>query len=520
MMGQLDENYDKTVFSTADPSYEKTIAQVYYMHNVMPTVNGYQSIGYDTVANPYSGSVGSNPFDQAFTLQTAAGNKFIFTPAGGKNYIYSGSTASWVSTSPFAPGTVPNNVQVSTAFVQGETYIYYANYGCFKYNETLGTLTSVTLTSLVPTNIIGICAANGYMMAYTKTDIAWSSLVDPTDFTPSLATGAGGGKINEAKGYITTCLAISGGFILYCEKNAVGATYTGNSSVPYIFKEVAGSGGLTSSDKVSWTANLIVQYALTNRGIQEVSKTASNLVHEGAADFIAGKIFEDFDDTTLTMTTSYPAASLAAKIVVIEARYLVISYGLTAATYTHALVYDIELKRWGKLKISHVACFEWNEPNIFGNKVYGDLTTTTYGDLATTTYFQFATQSTSVVLPKKTMAFLQADGTVKVVNFDISEVTANGVLLLGKFQFRRNTRIEHQKGTIDTVGKANNFSYYIVPSYDGKTLQPAVSGFPRVISDKTRQYGTQVSGINISLLMVGQFNLSSVLLSFTSGGFK
>lgn len=538
MFPQYDENYNRTIFSTVDPGYEKEIPQVFYMHNVMPTVEGFQSIGYDVAIEPTPGGgvatggfgefsfgrsgfgvIGSGSFvyDKIFTLQTPDQNNFLFVPAAGLNLIYDAQVGFWQSVSPFPTGTVTGATQVTTAFVQGQTYIYYANKGCYIYDDNLKVLTPVTLTGLNPLQVLGITSANGYMIAISSNAIAWSSLTSPTDFTPSIITGAGGGSVNDAKGPCIAAVQITGGFVIYCQYNAVGATYTGNSSFPFIFLEVAGSGGISSTDQLSWHSNMANHIMFGSYGVQEINKSIAKPIYPEASDFLAGKLFEDFDETTLQFSSSYLTSQVAAKVVIIEGRYLVLSYGIAAPMYTHALVYDTTLKRWGKLKIAHSACFEWNAPNLYGQTTYGDLSNTTYSQLAATTYGALNTAQQSIVLPKKSIAFLQADGTVRIVNFDFSEVTSDGVFMIGKFQFQRRRWIQHQYGIVDVVAEGNNFNYYIVPTKDGKTLLPFVTGRKnlQLSGAKAVTYQKRVSGNNISLLFLGQFNLSTLLIGFT-----
>lgn len=503
---QYDESYNKTIFSTADPGFEKGVPQVYYMHNCMPTVQGYQSIGYDVAINYIAPP--AVVFDNVFQLQTPFKNNFLFVPSAGSNYIYSKVTGAWTSTSPFPFGTVDANTAVTTAFIHGQTYIYYARYGCFTYDEEASVLVPVTLAGLDPTQILGITSANGYMIAISQDAVAWSSLVDPTDFTPSLTTGAGGGSVNDAKGPLIAPYQITGGFIIYCQYNAVSATYTGNSSFPFIFLEVAGSGGIKTGEQISYHSNMPYHIALNSYGIQEINKTSAKAVYSEASDFFSSKIFEDFDENSLTISSEYTAEQVVTKVRIIQARYLVLSYGINIGQipprFSHTLVYDLTLKRWGKLRVAHVDCFEWNDPNSFIFAPPGHI----------------AFQTASIVLPKKSIAFLQTNGTVVICNFDYSETTANGVFLLGKFQFQRRHRIEHQYSNIETVLLGNNFSYYIIPTYDGKTLQPAVPGFlnTRFSSGKTRLYQRIVSGVNVSSLFLGKFNLTTMTFGFTVGG--
>jgi hypothetical protein len=86
------------------------------------------------------------------------------------------------------------------------------------------------------------------------------------------------------------------------------------------------------------------------------------------------------------------------KLTFIADRYLVISYGISSLT--HALVYDAVQKRFGKLKVNHVACFQY------------DLLTDLVSDI-----------------PRKSIAFVSSAGTISVVNFAVAFTNRSGVLL-------------------------------------------------------------------------------------------
>lgn len=493
MFPQLDENYNRTVFSTVDPGFEKQVPQVFYMHNVMPTTLGYQSIGYEQKA-PAATADFETTLIKPFQLQTTDQNDFIYVPCVGSHFVFNGN---WVKlASPF-PSILPNT-QVTTAFIQGQTYIYFANIGCFIYDNIAQQLTEVTLNGLDPTQIISICAANGYMIAASVNAVAWSSIATPTDFTPSLITGAGGGSVNDAKGSIVAALQISGGFIIYCQFNAVGATYTGNSNFPFILLEVSNSGGISTAEQVTYHSNRNAHIMYGSYGLQELNKNSAKGIYTEASDFLASKLFEDFDENSQKLSSLYTAAPVAVKLVVVMGRYVVLSYGITYPNFTHAIVYDMEFKRYGKLKIQHTDCFEWNDPHVTPP----------------------AQQIVSRVLPKKSIAFLQAKGEIFLVNFDFSEATASGVFLIGKFQFRRGNWIGHQYGVVDGTPAPGNFSYSIWPTRNGKDFTTPFQGFKNVKLSglKSSRYDKLVVAQNISLLLSGGFNITSLLLNFTVEG--
>jgi hypothetical protein len=516
ILHQQDQNYDSATINAPGVVIDKGIPQAFYMHNVVPTPEGFQSVGFINFIPAISPA--QSDFDHIYDIQTANGGKFLFVPAGGKNYIFDAGVGTWVSTSPFAVGTVPSNVQVTTAFVHGETYIFYANNGCYKYDPTIPAVVAVALPALVVANILGVCAANNYMIAYTTNSIAWSSTIDPTDFTPSLTTGSGGGSVNEAKGNIIFCATLSGGFLIYCDKNVVFAKYSGNISFPFVTKEVPGSGGISDPHKVSFATNLSSHVAYTSAGIQQIGPASAEDIYNELSDFIAAKIFEDFDETTNTFSSSYLSVQLYINITIVVERFVILSYGQALGMYTHALVYDLALRRYGKFKINHVDCFEWNFPNLAGNITYGKLTGTAYGDLASNTYGQLGTNVNPPKTFKQNICFLQNDGTVKSVVFDVSEAIADGVLVIGKFQLARGMLVQHESVDIDTVNSTNTLSVYLLTSLDGKTLSDPISMFNDPTGPKMRSYLKQRGCLNYSYLFKGQFNLLSLLTTLTLGG--
>lgn len=508
---QYDQNFDRLVNPAADKDKDKGVPQAYYMHNCMPTSQGYQAIGYNSLAASVVPAV--TIFDQAFPFQTPTLDRFLFSPAGGKNYVYSYSDWGWRSVSPIAVGTLAEDVVLTTAFIQAQTYFYYSNYGCLVYDHATPAMTPTVLTGLVAADIKGITAANGYMIAWGDVDVSWSSLVDPIDFTPSLVTGAGGGSVGEASGRIIACLAITGGFLIYCEKNVVAAKYSGNIRFPFILQALPNSGGITTPADVSWQSNLADHYAWTTFGLQQLSLTSCKLVFPELTDFLAARIFEDFNEDTLVFTTSFLSASLNVQVTAIAGRYVVCSYGVSSPDFTHALIYDTSLGRWGKFKIDHRDCFEWNFP-FPNNLTYDDLSVVTYERLDPFTYSDLL-QNFAI---NKSIAFLQKDGTVKTVVLDLAQTTANGVLMVGKFQFQRNKYIVHQSTDVENVIEGNSFDMYIVPSLDGKTLLPPVACYLQYDNSLSKRYLKRLTGLNFSGLFIGAFNLTSLLINFTLGG--
>jgi hypothetical protein len=235
-------------------------------------------------------------------------------------------------------------------------------------------------------------------------------------------------------------------------------------------------------------------------------------------DFLGNKFYEDFDEATLIFSTTYLTAQLNIKVTVCEDRYIVISYGVSRPSFSYALIYDIALKRWGKLKITHRDCFSWVKPSLYGPVTYGQLISTLYGDLADTTYGQLNNMLPVPGSPKGSIAFLQKDGTVQTVDFSQAQTSADGVLIIGKFQYQRNYFMIHEMTDVENVQPSGAFSMYVIPSMDGKTLDPAVTTYAFPALPFSRKFAKRVVAQNISLLFTGSFNLTSLMLNFHNAG--
>lgn len=515
-----DQHYDRAVVqTTADTEKDKGIPQGFFLENVMPTSQGVQSIGYSSLLDSLSGAT---DFSVTFPAQVTDEARILLCPAGGKNYILDKTVSDdWNTNSSFAAGTVPANVQVTMATVNGITYFCYKKYRTYKYNTTTKLLEYVPLVGIIEADVVAICESAGQFIAITDTGVAWSSLTDPTDFTPSVVTGAGGGNLQEAVGRLIACFTMSGGFIIYCEGNMVSARVTGNTNSPFMFTQVPGSGGILTANQVSWQSSIADQFAWTTVGLQQVSSgSVKNLLPE-IVDFVAGKQLEVFNSTDNSFSTVNLDTPLTIAIHVIGLRYIVISYSTNGVDYDYALVYDLFLKRYGKLRITHRDCIEWNYPSNYDAITYDDLSSTSYDDLSLTTYDDLLDGIIEAPKVKETFAFIQADGSIKKVNFAWDEDTSDGVLLMGKYQFVRNLMITHQRNEWETIGEnIPDFQSLLLITLDGKTFNPAQVTFamPRRAGARIRAYQKVIKGANFSILLKGSFNLVSGLVRFSLGG--
>ena len=90
-------------------------------------------------------------------------------------------------------------------------------------------------------------------------------------------------------------------------------------------------------------------------------------------------MYDYWDSYSNTVITSEIVSSLVVgtefptKVTLISNRWLVLSYQVNQQNigFSHALVFDIALKRWGKLKQDHVDCFSFNSPDLTAKEQLG-----------------------------------------------------------------------------------------------------------------------------------------------------
>jgi hypothetical protein len=484
-----DQNYVGGLATKESLDSAVGVPQLYYCHNVVPIDNGYKSVGYiEYTAAAYSITAG---FGKVNTIRDDSGNSALITmSAVGNVYIMEKGASAWTSPSGAPAAATVAGKRITVAFVSGVTYIYFSNVGCYTYDWGTNALSSVTLTGLTAADILGVAENAGYLIAYSVDALAWSSTLDATDFTPSLETGAGGGSVEGIQGSIVTVEDIYGGLIVFAEVNAVAAIYSGNPRYPYNFTHITGSGGLTDPEHITDDTGSGTIYAYTTSGVQQLTLRTATIVMPEVSDFLSGSLLEDYNEATNELELiDASGQELEKRIALIADRYLIISYGVGALT--HALYYDTAYKQFGRLKIAHTDCFE------------------------------FTAYSAGIVeIPKRSIAFLGAGGSIHILNSDIDSDNSSGVALLGKFQYIRDRFLTLQSVEFENVNVGDTFNLYTLPSLDGKNLGAAVSGYLMSSSGKLRKYNFFNTALNHTIAVVGAFTAISIVLTFTIHGAK
>mgnify|MGYP000913471006 CR=1 FL=1 len=491
-----DNNYDRRV----DPEGEQKdagIPQATYLENVIPTANGYQSVGYE-ILGPLAPGVTFDANFKPYRVAVIDGYTYLFGAVATTDTVYrtqdpglglwSDATVTWSAFAgfPYIEGFGSYNT-LSQAIVRGTHYIYVRN------GNTFGSVAGVTLTDLggaltgiAVADINSITTSNNYLIAIlTDNSIAWSSTTNPLDFVPSLVSGAGSITPEAVRGDIVAVHAIPEGFILYTETNSVLARYTGNARYPWKFTELANSGGHASERLIAAPKDSAAHFTINAQGsITQISADGAVRIAPEVSTYLRtfSAAYDLYNKTTRTFDTTQAYLS-AYEIMFLANRYLIVQFqptGSSPITPKCTIFYDILLRRYGRL--GALPIFFWDD----SSHIYC-LTTT---------------------------------GKVCQLEFDIHNddvsVLWDSVIALGKFKYVRSRRLELDEivvtGELPSVTAAIVSSITGVLPSSGTALVPSDSNIEQIV------YPSNAEGAWHILTLLGRFSLSSLELTFHLGG--
>lgn len=487
-----DNNYDRRV----DPEGEQKdagIPQAIYLENVIPTANGYQSVGYKTL--------GAIPLPAGhlkfYRIAVIEGYTYIFEQNTGgtpdrcyrtNDYVaWTDVTVDWLAIfgPPYVEGYSPHN-NMSQATVRGTTYVYVRN------GNTLATavgsvLTNVSssVTGIVTADIQCIVSSFNYLVAVLSTgDVAWSSTTNPLDFTPSLVTGAGVTKPNAVRGDIVAVHTCPEGFILYTETNAVLAQYTGNARYPWKFVEIPNSGGHASERLIAAPQDSAIHFTINAQGsINQISAAGTQRVAPEVSTYLRNALgaYDLYNRTTNAIST-IDSYLFAYEIIYLANRYICVQLtnenGTTGIKPRAVIVYDTLLRRYGRLGAD--VLFLWDD--------------------------------------SETVYCLTPAGLVQRLVLDPydASVVQDAIIVFGKFQYVRGRRLEVHELVLE--GDLKAVTPYVLPSEEGVQPPVGVAMTPVLVNSKVCAYTSRAEGVNHCVAVRGKFALSTVQLTFALGG--
>lgn len=475
--------------------------QIAYCENVFPTLEGVESVQFQSVIPAAVGLSTGDFFTDVRVIYGSALNRFYLGLTSlGTFWVLDESDIEnpfWVEEA--IPSLVItgsfNSELLTIGTVNGVSYLYYrGNTFVSTYDETTEAFVNTVPTGLAMADVLGFTATSGYLVAYTKTAVAWSSTILPTDFVPDRITGAGGGNVDGIAGAILFATPTPLGMNFYTQANVIGASYTGNIRYPFKFREVENSKGGISLDQIAYEANSDPQYVYTKAGFQTINTRVAETVLPEVTDFLTGRRIETFDKTNVALVERNLTANevMFKKVKYINSRYILISYGIDE--YTHSIVYDTSLSRMGKIVLDHTDVFEY----------VGDQTE----------------------IAKQSVTYLHRDGscTVSFFNPDAPPSPNNpGIVMLARIK-ASHTRQMTLLGVLLTLIGSNQtdtpFFCFDLPTLDGLNASTAspVSGTLAKSTGNLREYHWRQTADSHNILIQGKFRLTTALITYTING--
>lgn len=523
-------------FMGSDENIDYNIPQIIYCENVLPTRSGIKSVGYQQVIAPTV----NNDFDSIFPLRDADENTVLYSPSHGKNYIYDDVLAAWSTEDiptiwglTLAAGSVPADSKVTYAYVDGKTFVCYSRLQSTTAVDMSIMQWDAATKSLIPaTSIItnlpfavgeidGISSSSGYLLVWSGLTIAWApfngAAFNFEIYSSGNFTGAGYQIPEDVQGPITAIIGMPGGFIAFTTRNAIGASYHAQSiAAPWVFREIPDAGGMDNYEQATVEGSLGKLIAYTTSGMQSLSLNSAELAFPAVSDFIAARSSERYDFGNHTLVQGAVSTDLFTKLTAVGNRYIVISYGYYPGTFSFALIYDLGLKRWGKVRIVHRDCFYYTQKPVSAGLTYAMLLDVSYADTAPETYAGTNLAPERVTAAQHALAFMKSTGEVVLgIWSDESRAEDEAVAIIGRVQLTRTSNT--QLNTVEAEGLKSG-EIEIMPSYDGRTLaETQVLTTIESVGD-FRKAGGMISCKNFNVVIEGTFDLSTLILEGTTTG--
>lgn len=519
------------------------VPAILYARNVLPSNEGFDSIDRLEKMPIYSGG---GAFDNLWKFTSSGNTNFYFIPAQGQSFIAQDGDGEWT------PLSLTDNTEIpgdpSNAFLRGKFYVFFPQKGVWIIDGY--DAISVATTGLIVSSLLGIVGAASYLVAYDAQRIYYTSSFNGSgepDFTPSPGV-SGTERILEIRGSINFCLPIPNGFILYCSDNAVAAQYTGNPNKPFTYREIPGSAGVLSYNDVA-VSNLGSHFAWTKSGFQEIRVNGTQNIFPELNTFFKDRIAEDFNvgiagpggsqpsgnagiDTTGTAFTGtgigfqYVGQINKLKVRAVGNRYITVSYGIEDFLHEWAWVYDLDLKKWGKIDQRHTDIFAWDFGPVVDFLSYLELDTIgdgSYEALAPRTYNQLVAEIPAPRDYSAELATLSPNGRVLAcTRFDINKqdeevdaelVASNSAIVLGRFTALRQTGIQIHEFEAQAVIEGTYCNLFYSRNNSHRQFDGLVHGYLRELSDDGAFWNFRTTAREMALGIEGRFNLTTAFIT-------
>lgn len=457
------------------PSEERDIIapQVYYVENALPTNYGFDSVYFPDVDPPMEFYYpGDAVIHWARTSSSSVGQILFVLTLQGSIYIMQPNQHTWKRASiPVGYSPEWGNKRYITAASMNDKIVVAvvgSGVGLMLYDLATNDLIIGPLGTpgLEDVQIRGVFSTTNYLAVWDKDTIYWSAFENPLDFVPSELTGAGNGVIMAGKGAIVSCVPTTLGFIIYCEGNAIAALSTSRADEPFTLREISGSGGISHPKQVVADWNSVSHYAYTSSGLNQITNTDAKPFITELTDLLTNQVI-DYIDVGGQLIEEIWEQGADVQVTVVKDRYLCVSYkSKLVGTYQWCFVYDLYLKRSGKLRRDHVGIFEY------------------YGNIAT----------------------ISVTGAINVVRFGGA---GQAIVALGKYQHIRQRMIAIDSVAVDSL-QSDDCQVIVRSSLDGFDDVYSSTGYAQSRSHRTYT----LVGTNHKIIISGTFSLRTVVLHY------
>lgn len=505
-----DQNYDRRLDPTGETS-SPGIPQAIYLENVLPTIEGYKSVGYlDLATLPWAGPTAfleikssKSQLTELLALRVGAQTAVRWTGSSWQTVGVVGGTS--------APNFGPVASYAITAgviriFDGDNIWLYNLSGSSLPYTGVLQREDGITLTTGtytpagVLTGLKAISSSYNYLLLLkdsgSQVQVVWSSLLTPTDFVPSLVTGSGGGAVADAQGRAVTIRATDKGFYIWNTANLLMGTYTGNARYPFRFKAVKNGSGIREASQIYGDIDESVFYYINtfHAPLAIVDDSAQRIGTELAEFLEHNSSIDTFNYTTDTFSVEpMPPRAKAGVPYLFAGRYLCVSVDRpeqlvgTQEYFRVVYIYDTLLRRYGRLVVNHTHLCT----------VYTDSVSEHLG-----------------VLNTATGAFKLCD-----IASAFPSVVPQGVLLLGRFQGVRSRRLIMEELRV-AKATSDNFTVRYYTTENSLDISAAVTPYYHAADStvSSKKYLSRIEGTNVSVLFKGGFDISLVELNYQLGG--
>lgn len=531
----------RSLASETNPYKKEILPLIQFMKNVLPSVEGYDSIDQRVVFEGGPSSI----FDEVVTFTSQGGTRYMFSPAGGAAAYAIDGENEWTFDNLITPD--PNSEAPTRFHLRSRFYIYYPGDNLYRFAGS--NFIVVVPGGLTLSGVRGFTSANSYMIAYDEQTIYYTSSLDAAgtpNFVPALGV-AGSTRVLQIRGNINFCVPIANGFMIYATENVVSAQYSGNPAAPFTYREVTGSMGVQKLNDVAYDSNLGSHFAWTKNGFQELQVQKAQEIFPELTQFFRDGLVEDFnpeqgfseeisgnagidyggEETFVGPATGFEFKGAVDRVALVQNlklklvanRYLTISYGSADnGPYHWAWIFDLHLKKWGRLKGLHADIFAYD----FGPKLdyltWTELGTDTWTDLGSASWNELVDEIPEPEDYNFHLAFLAPNGQITLL--ERSDVTDSRIvggedkgyvndssIVLGRIVQENTKGINVQQIELQKIGYESTATVYYSRTNSTKQYDLLKDIVPRFRGDEVGRFDMRVTARHMSMSLNGRFNL-------------